>query len=370
MANENGADMAENEWMIRSLTNARGAYNGVRWWAQRAQKAFGACGAAGVLAFQERPDKTKEGERAEALVEAARRIAETSGEFGEARCCVGRGLALAEAYRGVGAPSPVLLVDGVSKDQLVHFAKAVCASADEDGAVVWSAEGGELWWVEKKKGVEDTKAKSVDGNRESTKKESMRCEAWVRRPGRIVVARVRVEDWFAPEGVFRLARISLQQRRGCGAMEMALCWKRMDGEGGTVAERVLVVTGASVEEVAKAVSGVPGATCREVRVGEEVKGDGRWLEEAFGERPAGEDDEEWVLAEAGYVEPPRPSVFGRHDRYFPLRTREEASPAEDAGNAEGEKNKKGHEEAEAREGGAPKIRAVTLLQWMGTRREK
>ena len=271
MANENGADVARGEWTVRSLTDARGAFNGVRWWAQRAQKAFGAFEAEGVLAFQERPDKTKDGERAMALLDAAKRIANTFGEFGEARCCVARGLALTNAYRGVGAASPVLLVDGVSKERLADFAKAVCAAAGERGAVVWSAEGKELWWVEKNKSVEGAKEKAVDGNREAVEKESSRCEAWVRRSGRVVVARVRAEDWFAPEGVFRFAWISLRKRRGCGAMEMALRWKRKDGEGGTVAERVLVASGASVEEVTDAVAGVPGTVCREVQVGEEVK---------------------------------------------------------------------------------------------------
>lgn len=316
----------QGDWTVRSLTGARGAYNGVRWWAQRAQKAFGAFGTGGVLAFQEKPDKTKEGERTETLLAAAKEIAQAfGGEFGAARCSVGRGLALADAYRGVGAASPVLLVDGVPTSRLAGFAKAVCALAGERGAVVWSAEGGELWWVEKNKGVEGMQPKPVDGNRAIVEKESRRCEEWVRRKGRVVVARVRVEDWFAPEGVFRFAWISLRQRRGCGAMEMALRWKRKDGEDGTVAERALVVGGASVAEVAAEVSGVPGAECREVQVGEEATGDGRWLEEVFGERPEGEGDGEWVLEEAGYVEPPRPSVFGRHDRYFPIRERAECS---------------------------------------------
>ena len=352
---------AQQGWTIRNLSESQGAYNGVRWWARRAQKAFGAFEAGGVLAFQERSDKTQERERAETLREAARRVAETFGEFREARCFIGRGLALVDAYRGVGASSPVLLVDGVAKDRLADFAKAVCASAGEQGVVVWSSEGGELWWVEKHKGVEEVRPKPVDENREAIEKESRKCEEWVRRSGRVVVARARVEDWFAPEGVFRFAWISLFKRRGCGAMEMALRWKRKDGEDGTVAERVLVVSGASVDDVVAEVAGVPGAVCREVQVGEEVKGDGRWLEEVFGERPEGESNGEWVLEEAGHVEPPRPSVFGRHDRYFPIRERGKTCVLP-------------KEETEAKREPAipatamkPKIRAVSLLQWMGPR---
>ena len=241
------------------------------------------------------------------------------------------------AYRGVGSLSPVLSAEGVAPEKWVDFAKAVCAAAKEPQALVHAAGSGELWWMEraeesakaprgksaKERVEEDAETAAM---RECMDKKSQHFEEWVRHAGTLVVARVRVEDWFAPEGVFRFAWISLRQRRGCGAMEMALRWKRKDGEDGTVAERALVVGGASVAEVAGEVSGVPGAVCREVQVGEEAKGAGHWLEEVFGERPEGEGDGEWALEEAGYVEPPRPSVFGRHDRYFPIREREECSP--------------------------------------------
>ena len=208
----------------------------------------------------------------------------------------------------------------------------------------------------------------MDGTREPAEQESRRCEEWVRRKGRVVVVRVRVEDWFAPEGVFRFAWISLRQRRGCGAMEMALRWNRKDGEDGTVAERALVVGGMSVAEVAGEVSGVPGAVCREVQVGEEITGDGRWLEEVFGERPEGEGAGEWALEEAGYVEPPRPSVFGRHDRYFPIREREECSPGtcrDGGGETSSDRERKGQGSEAGSAGMASKIQAVTLSQWMG-----
>ena len=380
MANENGANVARGEWTVRSLTDARGAFNGVRWWAQRLAKRLASLGCGGTVAFPEGVGGEAAERRLEALRAAAARVA-AGGEFGKAECHVWGKLGFDAAYRGVGGRSPAVEVDGVRQERMVAFAKALCEEAGEEWAVVWegvdclqSVEGGkwegdagEVWWLEKKKGVDEMTPNPVAGNRESVEKESSRCEAWVRRSGRVVVVRAKVEDWFAPEGVFRFAWISLRKRRGCGAMEMALRWARKDGEGGMIAERVLVASGATMEEVTEAVAGVPGATCREVHVGEEVKGDGRWLEEVFGERPEGEEDGEWRLAEAGYVEPPCPSVFGRHDRYWPVRAEEEASPAEGAENAEGERCQEGHEGAEAPDGGVSKIRAVTLLQWMGPR---
>ena len=319
-------------WNVRDLTREKGAYNGTRWWAQRARKAFGEFAPSGGVAFPE-AGGADAAERMESLKAAAERVASTFAVFGAKGCRVGRGLDLASAYRGVGALSPVLSADGVAPEKWVDFAKAVCAAAKEPRALAYPADGGALWWMERegesadaRKGQavrertgEDAETAAV---RECMDKESRRCEEWVRHAGSVVVARVRVEDWFAPEGVFRWACLKVRKDHGGSGMELALRWERKDGTGKLV-ERALVVEKVPLAVVGELVASVPGAVCREVQVAATGKGDGRWLEEVFGERPAGESGGEWLLSEAGYVEPPRPSVFGHHDRYFPIRERRE-----------------------------------------------
>ena len=105
-------------------------------------------------------------------------------------------------------------------------------------------------------------------------------------------------------------------------MEFALRWKKNGkNKGRSIVERAVVVGGVSLAMVADWVSSLPGVVCREVNVGKEAKGDGRWLEEVFGERPEGEEGQSWRLVSAGHVCPPRAGVFGRHDTYFSLRER-------------------------------------------------
>lgn len=330
-------------WTARSLSDARGAYNGVRWWAQRFGKMLAWHGWSGTVAFPEGMGGESAERRLERLREAAARVA-AGGEFEGAECRVWRALGLEMAYRGVGGRSPAVEADRVPKERMVAFAEALCEAAGETRAAVYeggdilqSAEGegawggktGEVWWVEKGTAAEEADgANGEESNGLATDeilaamaRDARDCEGWARKAGRAVVARVRVETCFAPEGVFRGPWVKARQRAGRSGMMFALRWERKGG--GTVAERVLAVSGASAEEVAGLVAGVPGATCREVRVPPErgASADG-WLEEVFGERPEGEEDGEWSLVEAWKVEPPSPTVFGWHDRMFALRVRE------------------------------------------------
>ena len=121
---------------------------------------------------------------------------------------------LPTAYRGVGAMSPVLLAEGVAPEKWADFAKAVCAAAKEEKAVVYPGGDGALWWLERCRGEEECDNPKVgereekdmemaDGS-ESVVRESLRCEEWFRNAGRVVVARVRVEEWKAHHNsVFR-----------------------------------------------------------------------------------------------------------------------------------------------------------------------
>lgn len=336
--------MAEQDgWTVRSLSDAKGAYNGVRWWAQRFGKKLAWHGWSGTVAFPEGTGGKSAERRLERLREAAARVA-AGGEFGGAECRVWRALGLETAYRGVGGRSPAVEAARVPKERMVAFAEALCEAAGESRAVVyaggdvlqsvegdgeWAGKTGEVWWLEKRKAAEEAdRAKggesngtATDGIRETMAREARQCGEWARKAGRAVVARVRVETCFAPEGVFRVPCMKARQQPGRSGMMFALRWERKGG--GTAAERVLAVSGASAEEVAGLVSGVPGATCREVRVSPERGASAdRWLEELFGERPDGEEDGEWSLAEAWKVEPPSPSVFGWHDRLFALRVSE------------------------------------------------
>lgn len=267
--------------------------------------------------------------------------------------------------------SPTRVLEGVSGRNLLKRAAELAVQWGQPEVLVREADGKEIWVVS----VSDREAamaqvadnRADEGEtaeiRECVAMESRRCEEWVRCAGRVVVARVQVEERGAPEGVFRSARLKAENERRASGMEFALRWERKGEEQErAVVERALVVFRLRLEEVEELVASVPGAVCREVQVGSEVKGDGSWLEETFGERPAGVDDGEWVLEEAGYIEPPRPSVFGRHDRYLPIRERGDAWARE------------AKEEAATRqEPVAPAvemksaIRAVTLLQWMGPR---
>ena len=365
------AMQVQSDWNVRDLTREKGAYNGTRWWAHGALKALGAFGESSVVVFPE-ASGADAAERMESLKAAANWTAATFSEFGTKGCRVGRGLEVSPAYRGVGSLSPVLSAEGVAPEKWVDFAKAVCAAAKEPQALVHAAGSGELWWMEraeesakaprgksaKERVEEDAETAAM---RKYMDKESRRFEEWVRHAGTVVVARVRVEDWFAPEGVFRCAWIKARKEHGAAGMEFALRWERKGTDkAGTFVERTLVVTGASLPVVEELVASVPGAVCREVQVPAEGKGDGRWLEEVFGEGPAGASGGEWVLAEAGYVEPPRPSVFGRHDRYFPIRERGETGAQEEKGRAEVRVDA-----ATPVVPMASKIRAVSLLQWMG-----
>ena len=137
-------------------------------------------------------------------------------------------------------------------------------------------------------------------------------------------------QWLHPEEVFRWARLKANKARGGSGLEFALRWE-VKGAGKVLAVvgRALVVFGMKLDEVEELVASVPGVVCREVQVGREVKGDGSWLEEVFGERPERYASNEWELAGAGYVLPPSPSVFGRHERYCPLRDRVEKSEREE-----------------------------------------
>ena len=360
-------------WNVRDLTKVAGAFNGVRWWARWAQKSFGKSAPSGALALPEGRE-TKADVRMAALKEAADKVAPA---FGAKECRVGQTLDLTAAYRGVGSLSPVLAVEGVAPKKWVEFAKAVCAAAGEPRALVYPAGDEALWWMERCQTpsmVDDNNANGTSKVWEEEKKpgkirnfdtnDAQHCEEWVRRAGKVVVTRIEVEDWFAPEGVFRWARLKANKAQGGGSgLEFALRWEvKGAGKAKAVVERALVVFGMKLDEVEELVASVPGAVCREVQVGREVKGDGSWLEEVFGERPERYASDEWELAGAGYVLPPSPSVFGRHDRYCPLRDRVEECEQEEP---------KGEEVRE--EPAAPAvemksaIRAVTLLQWMGPR---
>ena len=219
-----------------------------------------------------------------------------------------------------------------------------------------------IWMTMKMKGAmhegaEGTVGSSagVDGS-ESVVRESLRCEEWVRKAGRIVVSRVRVGEWKAADGVFRSAWLKAKKEREGAGMVFVLHWERKGagaGEAEVIVERALAVSGLTVEEVRDLVADVPGVVCREVEVAVAGAENERWLEEVFGERPEGKTDGEWVLAEAGYVEPPRPSVFGWHDRYLPIRARGKAGGREESSGVTAPM--------------APKVHAVSLLQWMGPR---
>ncbi len=341
---ESTMTMAEQDgWTVRSLSDAKGAYNGVRWWAQRFGKKLAWYGWSGTVAFPEGMGGESAERRLERLREAAARVA-AGGEFGGAECRVWRALGLETAYRGVGGGTPAVEAGRVPKERMVAFAEALCEAAGESMAVVyeggdvlqsvegdgeWVGKTGEVWWVEKSKGAEEadgakggkSKETATDGIREAMAREARQCGEWARKAGRAVVARVRVETCSAPEGVFRVPWMKARQQPGQSGMRFALGWERKGG--GTAAERVLAVSWASAEVVAGLVAGGPGATCREVRISPErgASADG-WLEELFGERPEGAEDGEWSLAEAWKVEPPSPTVFGWHDRMFALRVPE------------------------------------------------
>ncbi len=345
------------DWCVRELSAERGAYNGVRWWAEWAVKVFGKVAPSGAVAFPAR--RGAEGAtRFQVLLDVAKGVASTFGANG---CRMVRGVDMA-AYRGVGMQSPVLMAEGVAPEKWVEFAKAVCAAAKEEKAVVYPAGGGALWWLEKKaqqaeeRDSEGLVGGGADMNRtdegdEAAERESRAWEGWFRKSGKVVLARVGVESWGAPEGVFRGTWMTIGKRQGQSGARFALSWARADGA--TAAELVLAVLGASGEEVAQMVAGVPGVVCQEIGVASEGKGDGRWLEEVFGERPAGEPEGEWRLTDAAYVQPPRPSVFGWCDQYLAIRARGEAGGRD--------------ESAGAAVPMASKVRALSLLQWMGPR---
>ena len=312
------------DWYVRDLAEEKGAYNGVRWWAGWALKVFGKVAPSGAVAFPAR-SVAEAPNRFQGLLDAARQVAASA--FGANGCRMVRGVDMA-AYRGVGMQSPVLMAEGVASEKWLEFAKAVCGAAKEERAVVYPAGGGALWWLEKRaeKAEERDSGEQVAGGAdmdrpdmgdEAAERESRAWEGWFRKSGKVVLARVGVESWGAPEGVFRGAWMTIRKRQGQSGARFALRWARADGV--PASEVVLAVVGASEEEVAEMVGGVPGAVCREIGVASEGKGDGRWLEEVFGERPEGETEGEWRLMDAAYEEPPRPSVFGWHDRYLPIR---------------------------------------------------
>lgn len=350
------------EWTVRDLTRGPGAYNGVRWWAEWAMEALDGIAPSGAVLFPERRGVGEEVRR-RVLLLSAMGLASAFGAKPKS-CQVVRVKYLPTAYRGVGALSPVLLAEGVAPEKWMDFAKAVCAVAKEEKAVVYPGGDGALWWLERCRGgeecgnpkvVEREEKEMTDGS-ESVVRESLRCEDWFRKAGCVVVARVQVEDWNAPEGVFRANLLKAKKEQGRTGMVFVLRWEKKGagaGEAEVVVERAWAVSGLAVEEVRELAASVPGSVCREVQVGAEVKGDGKWLEEVFGERPEGAAEGEWALVEAGYVEPPRPSVFGWHDRYLPIRRRGEAGGRE--------------ESVRAAAPMAPKVRAVSLLQWMGPR---
>ena len=334
------AEQEQGGWIVRNLSNAMGACNGVRWWAQWFGRKLAWDGYSGTVAFPEGMGGDAAERRFENIRAAAERVA-ASGAFGPAECHAWKRLGLEAAYRGIGGKSPAVEVDGVAPERMVAFAQTLCEAAGEPRAAVyeggdilqsvegkgeWEGKTGKVWWVERRAESEKAEAPTIEEVPEKKEeapavvKESQRWEKCLRNMGRFVVARVQVEDWGAPEGVFRGAWMTLHKQQGRNGARFALMWEKKGG--GIAAEQVLVASGVSVEEVAELVEGMPGAVCREVRVAPEVTGDGRWLEEAFGERPEGEPVGEWSLVEAGCVEPPRPSVFGWHDRFFPIRTRD------------------------------------------------
>ncbi len=351
----------QQEWTVRDLTREPGAYNGVRWWAEWAMEALDGIAPSGAVLFPERRGVGEEVRR-RVLLLSAMGLASAFGAKPKS-CQVVRVKYLPTAYRGVGALSPVLLAEGVAPEKWVDFAKAVCAAAKEEKAVVYPGGDGALWWLERCRGEEECgnpkvverkeKEMEMADCSESVVRESLRCEEWFRKAGSVVVARVRVEDWNAPEGVFRSALLKAKKERGRTGMVFVLRWEKKGAgasEADVIVERALAVSGLTVEEVRDLVEDVPGVVSREVEVAAAGAGNERWLEEVFGDGPEGETDREWVLAEAGYVEPPRPSMFGWHDRYLPIRGK--------AG---------GREESEVVVPMASKVHAVSLLQWMGPR---
>lgn len=328
-------------WTVRSLSSGEEACDGVRWWARRFSKKLASLGFGGVVAFPEGVGANAAERRLRTIREASARVAE-SGAFGRAECHVWKQLGLEASYRGVGGRAPLVEVDGVRKERMADFAKALCAASGEERAVVWegveglqSVEGGEwtgdagnVWWLERK-GKDEAPKRRVedeDGEREARRRAreltSEQCERTLRGMGWGVVARVRVEDWFAPEGVFRWARFKEQRGWKGQCLELALRWARKGGEkADEVAERVLVVGGEPLEVVEDLVASVPGAVCRYFQIAEELKLDDSWLEEMFGVRPQGGYDGEWELVEAGEVQQPRPTVFGWHETYYSVRER-------------------------------------------------
>ncbi len=358
---EKPAPAPKQEWTVRDLTREPGAYNGVRWWAEWALDVLGGIAPSGAVLFPERRD-VAEKVRRRVLLDVAVGVAPLFGAKPK-DCQVVRIEDLPTAYRGVGALSPVLLAEGVAPEKWVDFAKAVCAAAKEEKAVVYPGGDGALWWLERCRGEEECgnpkvgegeeKEMKMADCSESVVRESLQCEEWFRNAGRVVLARVRVEDWNAPEGVFRSDLLKVKKQQGCAGMVFVLRWERKGagaGEAEVIVERALAVSGLTVEEVRDLVADVPGVVCREVEVAAAGAENERWLEEVFGERPEGKTDGEWVLAEAGYVEPPRPSVFGWHDRYLPIRGKT-----------------RGREESDVVVPMASKVHAVSLLQWMGPR---
>jgi hypothetical protein len=359
---------AEEEWTVRNLSDAKGAYNGSRWWAARFAKKLAERCFDRLVAFPGGTAGVPAACRRKRLEKACARLAE-NGAFGRVDCHVWEGFGVETGYRGLGENSPSVEVSRLPKERIVDFAKALCAEAGEsravvwegvdafqplDGAGEWEGDPGTVWWLEKRE--EPAKAEEDPAERAATVREVVAehgklHESGIRRAGKLVVARVRVEDWFAPEGVFREAWMAVSRKMGWSGSLFALRWARKGG-GEEVVERALVTGGVPREELEKLVDSVPGTVCREVQVAREERGDGRWLDELFGARPEGVDEGEWVLAEAGYLEPPKPSVFSRHERYFPLRER---NPPEAAGK----------ESPESVASIPSKIRCFALLQWMG-----
>jgi hypothetical protein len=357
---------AEEEWTVRNLSDAKGAYNGSRWWAVRFAKELAGQCFDRLVAFPGGTDGGLAACRRMRLEKACAWLAE-NGAFGQVDCHVWEAFGVEAGYRGVGEHSPAVEVRRLPKERIVDFAKALCAEAGESRAVVWGGvdafqplDGGEwkgdagsVWWLERREEsakAEEEPAEGAAAVREVVAKNAKFHESGIRRAGKLAVARVRVEDWYAPEWVLRWEWTAVKEKNGCSGSVFALRWQRKGG-GGEVVERALVTGGVPREELEKLVASVPGTVCREVQVAREEKGDGHWLDELFGDRPEGVDEGEWVLAEAMYVEPPRPSVFSRHERCIPLRERN--PPAA------------GKESPEPVASMSPKIRRVTLLQWMG-----
>ena len=150
---EKPAPAPKQEWTVRDLTREPGAYNGVRWWAEWALDVLGGIAPSGAVLFPERRGVGAEVRR-RVLLEAAVGVAPLFGAKPK-DCQVVRIEDLPTAYRGVGAQSPVLLAEGVAPEKWMDFAKAVCAAAKEEKAVVYPGGDGALWWLESCRGKEE-----------------------------------------------------------------------------------------------------------------------------------------------------------------------------------------------------------------------